>query len=754
MRKRSEDSQKVFTRILIGIIISTAATLLVASAILYVNYNRIALRQVYRTDVNSLTQTSREVAKMTESAKSLSYQIYQDYTISSLMLYSKPSIYQITSAMEQLDNYRMSLPFIESIYVYNSKSSEFFISSDGVRNGQQSISEIDDQGIKHILDRFHDYKPFVPIPRTYKVGSTEASEVNSYTYLCYDTINDNAKLNYAVIVNIKDDWLSPNMNAADQPGKTFIVNEQGDLLSDFGDRPLLNNLANETFMRPIMQDTEHSAYFTEQVDGENSLITYTAPDSLGWRYVRITPYDVITADIRGMRTHTLLFCLGLLAAGLILSYLVSRKLYHPINNVLVRMRVMEAERRGSLHLLRQDFLRGALQGRETVTCNMLEERMRFYGSPIDVHQPSRMVLLRIDHYTEFCETYRDDTKLVKYAMMNICTETADIHYYVEAVDMGGDLITLLFNEKSENDSLSENEASASHQIEELLRMMQGAVMTHLKCSISCTLGPEENSLEECIEGYARSAEASLHRLFMGPGCLIHTASIMAYQSKEYTFPAGKERQLVECLMTGKTEEAKLIYADIVSETAAYPFTVFQLALSHLTMTLNHVRNTLKKNNQLTLDSVSGSLMLPVKNAEDLSEVHEHFYRMFDELGSKVEEKRTLKHEELIRRINDIVERDYADPNLCLTSIAEELSMSPIYVSRLYKQLTLKGLTDVINETRIAKAQHMLVQTENSVADIAERTGFTNSSYFYRMFKKLNGVTPNDYRRKELHSEHL
>lgn len=136
MRKRSEDSQKVFTRILIGIIISTAATLLVASAILYVNYNRIALRQVYRTDVNSLTQTSREVAKMTESAKSLSYQIYQDYTISSLMLYSKPSIYQITSAMEQLDNYRMSLPFIESIYVYNSKSSEFFISSDGVRNGR------------------------------------------------------------------------------------------------------------------------------------------------------------------------------------------------------------------------------------------------------------------------------------------------------------------------------------------------------------------------------------------------------------------------------------------------------------------------------------------------------------------------------------------------------------------------------------------------------------------------------------------
>ncbi|OPG98682.1 hypothetical protein B2I21_10115 [Chryseobacterium mucoviscidosis] len=747
MRKRSEDSQKVFARILIGIIVSTVATLLVASTILYVNYNRIALRQVYRTDMNGLTQTSREVSKMTETAKSLSYQIYQDYTISALLLYSNPSIYEITPAMEQLDNYRMSLPFIESIYVYNSKNDEFFISSNEVRNGQQSISEIDDKGITSILDRFHDYKPFVPIPRTYQVGSTEETQVSSYTYLCYDTINDNATLNYAVVVNIKDDWLSPNMNSVDQPGKTFIINEQGQLLSDFSDRALMKDLSNETFIQPILQNTEQSAYFTAEVDGEKSLITYTAPDNLGWRFVRITPYDMITTDIRHMRTHTVLFCLGLLIAGVLLSYLVSRKLYHPIDKVLVRMRVMEAERRGSLHLLRQDFLRGALQGRETVTGGMLEERMKFYGSAVDVHRLTRLVLLRIDHFTDFSDTYRDEVQLVKYAMMNICTETADLNYHTEAVDMGGDLITLIFNDKIQNEA--DNDQGS---IEELLRMMQAAVMTHLRCSISFTIGTAEDSLENSIASYTRSAEASLHRLFMGPGCLIYTSDIMAYDVKEYAFPVGKERQLIDCLMTGKTGEAKQVYADIVSETATYPFTVFQLALSHLTMTLNHVRNTLKKNNQLTLESISDRSMLPIHDAEDLSEVHAHFYRMFDELGSKVEEKRTLKHEELIRKINCIIERDYADTNLCLTSIADELSMSPIYVSRLYKQLTLKGLTDVINETRIAKAQYLLIETENSVADIAEQTGFTNSSYFYRMFKKFNGVTPNDYRRKDLHSE--
>lgn len=750
MRQRSEDSQNVFSRILIGIIVSTVATLLVASAILYVNYNRIALRQVYRTDMNSLTQTSREVSKMTETAKSLSYQIYQDYSISALLLYSKPSIYEVTPAMEQLDNYRMSLPFIESIYVYNSKSNEFFISSE-TRNGQQTLADLDDQGIKDILQRFHEYKPFVPIPRTYQVGSTEEVEVTSYTYLCYDTINDNAELNYAVVVNIKDDWLSPNINAVDQPGKTFIINENGQLLSDFGDRTLMQDLSKEAFMRPILQNTEQSAYFTADVDGEKSLITYTAPDNWGWRYVRITPDYLITADIRSMRTHTVLFCLGLLIAGLLLSYLVSRKLYHPIDKVIVRMRVMEAERRGSLHILRQDFLRGALQGRETVSGGILEERMKFYGSSVQVYRPSRLVLLRIDRFSDFCETYRDDIKLVKYAMMNICMESAEFRYHTETVDMGGDMISLLFNHKNPD---QQNVQDAEEDMEELLRMLQDAVMLHLKCSVSFTVGPEEDSFEDAIAGYPHSAEASLHRLFSGPGCLLYTTDIMAYQAKEYAFPASKERQLIDCLMTGKTCEAKQIYTDIVDETAAYPFTVFQLALSHLTMTLNHVRNTLKKNNQLTLNTISDTAMLPLHEAEELGEVHAHFYRLFDELGLKVEEKRTLRHEELLRRINSIIERDYADTNLCLTSIAEELTMSPIYISRLYKQLTLKGLTDVINVTRIIKAQHLLIETENSVADIAEKTGFTNSSYFYRMFKKFNGVTPNDYRRKELRSKQM
>jgi len=61
---------------------------------------------------------------------------------------------------------------------------------------------------------------------------------------------------------------------------------------------------------------------------------------------------------------------------------------------------------------------------------------------------------------------------------------------------------------------------------------------------------------------------------------------------------------------------------------------------------------------------------------------------------------------------------------------------------------MKSLTDVIAEVRMNKAKELLLHSDLPIADIAERTGFTNSSYFYRTFKRCNGVTPNEYRRAQ------
>ncbi|MNN75688.1 Arabinose operon regulatory protein [compost metagenome] len=109
------------------------------------------------------------------------------------------------------------------------------------------------------------------------------------------------------------------------------------------------------------------------------------------------------------------------------------------------------------------------------------------------------------------------------------------------------------------------------------------------------------------------------------------------------------------------------------------------------------------------------------------------------------EKKNAKQHDLIRLINQKVAENYMEPNLSLNQIADELDMSPIYISRLYKQQTLTSIVDVILEVRMREVCSLLENTDLPVTTIAERCGFTSSSYLHRMFKRSFGTTPTDYR---------
>jgi len=706
---------------------------------LYLNFEEIAQRQAYRHDLESLQQTSREVAKMTETAKALSFQIYTDTTMASLLFYEDPDLYNEINALNQLNNYRLAMPFIESIYVYNDKSNLFYISSSSNRNGQQSAQELDDQGIEDILSDIQNYKPFVPIPRSYNIGTTE-EEVNSYTYLCYDTLS--FKLDYAVIVNFSEAWISQNLSGdqGDLVSNAFIIDSEGALISGDDQHGLSSSLLEKSYMNAILENRD-SSYFVELVNDEKSLITFTAPDSLGWRYIRITSNAEISREIRSMRTKTIVFSLGILLLGLLISVFASRNLHRPIDKILRNMKSLEYEQKSSAYTLKQEILRSFVLGRESDKPKILQEKLQRFGSTLSIDGNMRIVVGRIDNFKDFVAKYNEEIYLLKYGLMNICIEIGSATYRMESVDMGDDFIVLLLTTQGSEDGIDEQ------LFIDLLNSMQGSVKEHLKFSVSFTASPSFSCTEHISPIYKQVMEASFHRLFRGQQSLIFSEDIMSLNSKEYIYPSSKEKQLVEFLMSGKTEEAKAVYSDIIGETALHPITVVQLALSHMTLTVNNVIRTLKQNNALTVTPVFDTTITGLSRVESIDEVNEHFYRLFDELKQNVEEKRSFKYEELVRRMNEIIERDYKSPNLGLNSIADELNMSPIYISRLYKQSTLVALPDVIQNTRMSMAKELLLYTNYSVADIAEKTGFTSSSYFYRMFKKNSGVTPNDFRKK-------
>lgn len=86
-----------------------------------------------------------------------------------------------------------------------------------------------------------------------------------------------------------------------------------------------------------------------------------------------------------------------------------------------------------------------------------------------------------------------------------------------------------------------------------------------------------------------------------------------------------------------------------------------------------------------------------------------------------------------------------DHPLSLNEIAEHIHLNPAYLSTLFRKVMNQSPISYINSVRIERAKLLLRSTDQSVSEIAASLGFTQDIYFYRLFKQLVKVTPNEYR---------
>ncbi|WP_160725060.1 response regulator transcription factor [Bacillus sp. USDA818B3_A] len=101
---------------------------------------------------------------------------------------------------------------------------------------------------------------------------------------------------------------------------------------------------------------------------------------------------------------------------------------------------------------------------------------------------------------------------------------------------------------------------------------------------------------------------------------------------------------------------------------------------------------------------------------------------------------------MVRRAKNYICQQYTNPELTLESIAQQLQVSSVYLSRMIKQGLGTSFTGLVTEMRIKKAIKLLNSTNLQVYEIAEQVGYESQHYFSTAFKKVVGVSPNQYRK--------
>lgn len=109
-------------------------------------------------------------------------------------------------------------------------------------------------------------------------------------------------------------------------------------------------------------------------------------------------------------------------------------------------------------------------------------------------------------------------------------------------------------------------------------------------------------------------------------------------------------------------------------------------------------------------------------------------------GSAIEMSRTI---ELLNRLHEYVSSNIST-NIRVSDVSKELNMSRSTFARFLATHTKMNFTDYMLDCRL-KTAIVKLKAGTPIAHVAEHCGFNSVSYFYRVFKKMNGMNPAEYR---------
>jgi len=212
------------------------------------------------------------------------------------------------------------------------------------------------------------------------------------------------------------------------------------------------------------------------------------------------------------------------------------------------------------------------------------------------------------------------------------------------------------------------------------------------------------------------------------------------------YPEAIEAKLMQALRAGNRAAAEASYGDTVRELCEYRYTAIVFNLKRLYVNLAAALDgTPSAEKEERLYDSADRIALVIEQAKDISDIDAEYYALMEKICAQSEEQHKQKQKKTAERIKRIVDEQLYDAQLSSKAIADSLGLSDTYVSKLFKASENISIANYINEARMAHAKRLLLETDLTIKEIAERIGISNGQYFYVLFRKYFGASPAQFR---------
>ncbi|MBW5445207.1 helix-turn-helix domain-containing protein [Cohnella sp. CFH 77786] len=673
-------------------------------------------------------------------------------------------IYEINS---QLTGFKDTNPLVASIYVYNYKAGIVF-------NSAKDFSTVDhfyDKGMTDYLKKGDLSRSGLFIPRTATLAFTSQSNKKStenYISIIYTRIGSGEQQN-SMVLNLDQTVLQSLILKGNDagPNKMMIINDQGLMIS----KPpawSYDDTSTGQILSPIVRSASQRGEMDQTFQGKTYRISYVKSDKLGWNFIVFTEKNQLLGIVHTLQNFILAMTVVSLLMITITSAFFTRMIYVPIARLLNRIKTnTEAKDKvvlneydlidksfslleGKVQTLQKDFnqsvpmrkqslLRSVLNGNVNRNEEMKKamENLQI-GSAMDRYV---VCVLKIDGFQDISQKYDlVDISLFKFAIQNISEEIVGDVFKLEVIENGYDSLDLVFNM-----------GTAEEELTGVLRSMwveiQKNIKSYLKISVSVGIGSVAHKIEQMRESRDCAYQAVQYRLIYGTNSILSYDDWIEAESREYEYPELLEKQIMSNLKAGDRETLKEYISEFFSVMMSLKYYEITHSLTQLLIMTVRVAKSMSNFEQADFNMEIHTCQQELWCLDTLEQMEEWYMDLCYKIIKLRDQESKSKNSKTVASMVEYMKENYLDPNLSVDQMSHSVGLSTNYMRRLFKEETGMSVSEYLTTLRMEKAKELLIKTDDPARKIGANVGFENTNYFYVLFKKHVGMTPDHYRRE-------
>jgi two-component system response regulator YesN len=655
--------------------------------------------------------------------------------------------YNLVTVKEQLTSYKDNF-YLQHVLLYLNDS-EYLYTHDGIIKPETLFMisyRMEPQEAQELINMLKD---------TYKDLITGFSSNDSDCIICWYPIPYGSFSFYgAAGFIIKEDAF--HSIAGDLLGNTdgcvFVFNSEGETMFTLGNKGFISEeVIRNRIDREYVQGTS-----TMRHENMKLSITNIVSAESGLQYVSVISYDRLMDKIIQINNRFMVIIISVVLLGIAVSFYLARVNYRPIRNLYERIsrystepvsvktkneidhirnslediikRNMELREHFKSHrpFIREQILFMLLKG-EISEEDKIKELMELYG----LNFPYEYMVVSV---ITFKHDYKPDDNvkpLIAHVNLVVDNTLRNKQYYVLEM-INGD-IALIINTSYENCSRI--------VLESMLQDIRLSIRKEFHVNTVIGVGKVYNDFNEIKKSFAEALATFDHRFVEGQEKIVFFDDITHSNNTACWYPARQLSKFAMCVKQGNVYIVDDVVNDIINNIKEKSIPVGMTR----SICFGMINTVIGVANEFKIEHLEEDIN-ELTCFDSLDAFKNKMNGVVTKICRHINGKKESRNEALKVAIVDYINKNYNDEMISLDRIAEEFNLSEKYLSRFFKQQIGMNYIDYLKSLRINYAKKMLRDTEESIRDIMSSIGYTDLPSFIRLFKKLEGITPGEYRK--------